>query len=117
MDTMETKKYQQGGEANMPSSTELQQEISKQLKEGVQPTEIVAALLQAQIPEQEIIIAFERLGVPENQIVNIIDEVSTQLESQPSPEEMAKAANIAGGQVCEKSGVVVVDIDTLASEF
>ncbi len=89
MDTMETKKYQQGGEANMPSSTELQQEISKQLKEGVQPTEIVAALLQAQIPEQEIIIAFERLGVPENEIVNMIGEVSAQLESQPSPEEMA----------------------------
>lgn len=73
----------------MPSSTELQQEISKQLKEGVQPTEIVAALLQAQIPEQEIIIAFERLGVPENEIVNMIGEVSAQLESQPSPEEMA----------------------------
>ena len=48
----------------MPSSTELQQEISKQLKEGVKPIEIIAALLQAQIPEQEIVIAFERLGIP-----------------------------------------------------
>ena len=73
----------------MPSSTELQQEISKQLKEGVKPIEIIAALLQAQIPEQEIVIAFERLGIPENQTVNMIGEVSAQSESQPSPEEMS----------------------------
>ena len=72
----------------MPSSMELQQEISKQLKEGVKPAEIVAALLQAQIPEQEIVIAFERLGVTEDQIVNMIGKVSSELQNQPSPEEM-----------------------------
>ena len=47
----------------------------------------------------------------------VIAVASLMLAAGASPKEMAKAANIAGGQVCEKSGVVVVDIDELASEF
>ena len=47
----------------------------------------------------------------------VIAVASLMLAAGASPEEMAKAANIAGGQVCEKSGIVVVNIDELASEF
>ena len=39
------------------------------------------------------------------------------LASGASHEEIVKAANIAGGQVCEKSGVVMVNVDELAAEF
>ena len=47
----------------------------------------------------------------------MIAVASLMLVAGASPEEIAKAANIAGGQVCEKSGVVVVDIDEATSEF
>lgn len=47
----------------------------------------------------------------------VIAVASLMLALGESPEKIAKASNIAGGQVCEKSGVVTVDINELATEF
>ncbi len=47
----------------------------------------------------------------------VIAVASLMLALEESPENIAKASNIAGGQVCEKSGVVTVDINELATEF
>ena len=47
----------------------------------------------------------------------VIAVASLMLASGASHEEIVKAANIAGGQVCEKSGVVMVNVDELAAEF
>ena len=47
----------------------------------------------------------------------VIAVASLMLALGESPENIAKASNIAGGQVCEKSGVVTVDINELATEF
>ena len=47
----------------------------------------------------------------------VIAVASLMLALGESPENIAKASNIAGGQVCEKSGVVTVDLNELSSEF
>lgn len=47
----------------------------------------------------------------------VIAVASLMLAASASDLEIAKAANIAGGQVCEKSGVVMVDSNALAKEF
>ena len=47
----------------------------------------------------------------------VIAVSSLMLACGASHEDIVKVANIAGGQVCEKSGVVIVDVDELAAEF
>ena len=47
----------------------------------------------------------------------VIAVASLMLAAESSPAEIAKAANIAGGQVCEKSGVVMVNLTDLSTEF
>ena len=47
----------------------------------------------------------------------VIAVASLMLALGESPENIAKSSNIAGGQACEKSGVVTVDINELATEF
>ncbi len=47
----------------------------------------------------------------------VIAVASLMLASGEKAEEIVKAANIAGSQVCEKSGVVTVDLQELNSEF
>lgn len=47
----------------------------------------------------------------------VIAVASLMLAAGAGAMEIAKAANIAGGQVCEKSGVVMVDQNALAKEF
>ena len=47
----------------------------------------------------------------------VIATAALMLASGASPTDIAETANLAGGIVCEKSGVVTVDLDTLLSEI
>lgn len=47
----------------------------------------------------------------------VIATAALMLASGASPSQIAETANIAGGLVCEKSGVVTVDLKTLLSEI
>jgi hypothetical protein len=88
MGTIKRMKYQEGGEANMPSPMELQLQIKKQLEGGAQPEALIAELLQMQISEQDIKVAFESLGMPEDQVIAAIDVAVQQLNAKASEEEM-----------------------------
>ena len=47
----------------------------------------------------------------------VIATAALMLASGASPSQIAETANIAGGLVCEQSGVVTVDLNTLLSEI
>ena len=47
----------------------------------------------------------------------VIATAALMLASGASPIHIAETANLAGGLVCEKSGVVTVDLNTLLSEI
>lgn len=82
---------QQGGGDQMQ---QIMQQVGQALQQGARPEEIIAQLLQGQIPPEAIMQIFVEFGMGEEQVGQIIQSVIQQLqggqEQQMSQEEMMR---------------------------
>ena len=76
---------QQGGGDQMQ---QMMQQIGQALEQGAQPEDVIAQLLQSQVPPQAIMQIFVQLGMPEEQVGSAIQSVMAEL--QGGQEEMAE---------------------------
>ena len=68
---------QEGGQEQMQ---QIMQQVGEALKQGAKPEEVIAQLLQGQIPPEAIMQIFVQLGVPEEQVGGLIQSVMSQLQ-------------------------------------
>jgi hypothetical protein len=68
---------QEGGGDQMQ---QIMQQVSQALQQGAKPEEVIAQLLQGQIPPEGIMQIFVQLGMPEEQVGGLIQSVMGQLQ-------------------------------------
>jgi hypothetical protein len=68
---------QEGGQEQMQ---QIMQQVGEALKQGAKPEEVIAQLLQGQIPPEAIMQIFVQLGMPEEQVGGLIQSVMGQLQ-------------------------------------
>lgn len=85
MAMMQQQGQQQGGGDQMQ---QMMQQIGQALEQGAQPEDVIAQLLQSQVPPQAIMQIFVQLGMPEEQVGSAIQSVMAEL--QGGQEEMAE---------------------------
>jgi len=68
---------QQGGGDQMQ---QIMQQVSQALEQGAQPEEVIAQLIQSQIPPQAVMQIFVQLGMPEEQVGSAIQSVMAELQ-------------------------------------
>ena len=76
---------QQGGGDQMQ---QMMQQIGQALEQGAQPEDVIAQLLQSQVPPQAIMQIFVQLGMPEEQVGSAIQSIMAEL--QDGQEQMAE---------------------------
>jgi len=74
---------QEGGNQMM----EIVQEVSAALEQGADPQEVIASLLQNELPPEAIVEIFMQLGASEEEAVGLIQEVLQELQGG-GPEQM-----------------------------
>ena len=68
---------QEGGQEQMQ---QIMQQVGQALEQGAKPEEVIAQLLQGQIPPEAIMQIFVQLGMPEEQVGGLIQSVMGQLQ-------------------------------------
>ena len=90
---MEQQAMQEQGQPQMQDGQEqimqLMQAVGQALEQGQDPVEVMAQLIQDQLPPEIIVQIFTQLGMPEEEVVQSLQMIMQQMQGgQPSQEEM-----------------------------
>jgi hypothetical protein len=89
---MEQQAMQEQGQPQMQDGQEqimqLMQAVGQALEQGQDPIEVMAQLIQDQLPPEIIVQIFTQLGMPEEEVVQSLQMIMQQMQGAPQEEAM-----------------------------